>query len=157
MRKELGGICNELAGRYYQLLSGHAATVDHLVRVGQAQSDRCWEYGSGERQTRHHLFIRCRRWAPEIRRLWQRVEIDCEWPGPRAPRVRTLFVDPRATPALLEFLADTRVGRMPTQIQLCGGGERGEEELEVIDLEAPEDGAEHREESEEEDGPGPPL
>ena len=52
MRKELGGICNELAGRYYQLLSGHAATADHLVRVGQAQSDRCWEYGSGERQTR---------------------------------------------------------------------------------------------------------
>lgn len=62
MRKQLGGVRKELAGRFYQLLSGHAATADHLRRFGQAQSDRCWECGSGERQTRHHHFIRCRRW-----------------------------------------------------------------------------------------------
>lgn len=95
--------------------------------------------------------------APEIRRLWQRVEIDCEWPGPRAPRVRMLFGDPRATPDLLEFLADTRVGRMPSQIQLRGGWVEDMDGLETIELEAPEEGAEASEESEEEDGPAPPL
>lgn len=63
----------------------------------------------GERQTRHYLFVKCRRWIPEIRRLWRRVEADCEWGGPRAPSVRLLFRDPRTTPALLEFLEDTRV------------------------------------------------
>ena len=34
-----------LAGRYYQLLSGHAATAPHLMRVGQAPSDKCWWCG----------------------------------------------------------------------------------------------------------------
>ena len=36
-----------------------------------------------------------------------------EWEFLRAPSVRLLFQDERATPALLEFLEDTRVGRMP--------------------------------------------
>ena len=74
----------ELGGRYYQLLSGHTVTVNHLVYVRQAQSDRCWDCSSRERQTRHRLLIRCKRWVPKIRRLWQRVEIDCEWLAPRA-------------------------------------------------------------------------
>ena len=37
---------------------------------------------------------KCRRWVPEIRRLWQRVKVDCEWQGPRAPTVRALFGNP---------------------------------------------------------------
>ena len=45
--------------------------------------------------------------------MWQRVERDCEWESPRAPSVRLLFRDGRPTPAVLEFLEDTRVGRMP--------------------------------------------
>ena len=60
----------ELAGRFYELLSGHAATAVHLRRVGQAPSDKCWWCGSGERQSFHHLFIKCRRWTPEIKRMW---------------------------------------------------------------------------------------
>ena len=44
---------------------------------------------------------------------------------------------------------------MPSQVQLRGGGERSEEDLEVVELEAPEEDDEM--ESEEEDGPGPPL
>ena len=36
MRKELSKTRKELAGRYYQLLSGNAAIAQHLVRVGQA-------------------------------------------------------------------------------------------------------------------------
>ena len=40
------------------------------------------------------------------------MEAECEG-GPKAPSVRRLFRDPRATPALLDFLRDTRVGKVP--------------------------------------------
>ena len=113
LRKGLGKVRKELAGRFYQLLSGHAATDPHLARIDQAPNDRCWWCGSGGRQTHYHLFIPCRRWSREIRRLWQRVEKDCEWESPRAPSVRLLFRDARTTPAVLEFLEDTRVRKMP--------------------------------------------
>ena len=85
MRKALGRTRKELASRYYQLLSRHAATATHLTRFGQARSELCWCCGSGERQTRYHLFVMCRRWAPEIRRFWQRATADCGWPESRAP------------------------------------------------------------------------
>ena len=61
MRKDLGKARKELAGRLYQLLSGHAATAEHLKRVGQADSEACFWCGSGEKQTRYHLFVKCRR------------------------------------------------------------------------------------------------
>ena len=157
MRKELGRVPKELAGRYYQLLSGHAATAQHLVRVGQAQNECCWWCGSGEKQSRHHLFIRCQRWMPEIKRLWMRVKADCEWGGPRARSVRTLFNGPRAMPAVLEFLEDTKVGRMPSQVLLGGGIEMEVEDLEDIELWAEDSRAQEVEENEEEDVPGPPL
>ena len=72
-----------------------------------------------------HLLVRCRRWNPEIKRLWKRVEVDCGWGGPRASSARILFRDARATPALLEFVEDTRVGRMPDRVMLAGGGGLG--------------------------------
>ena len=93
LRKTLSRTRKEFVGRFYQLLSGHAAVADQLVRVNQAPSDRCWWCGSGEKQTRFHLFVKCRRWGPEIRRLWKRVELDCGWRGARAPSVRRLFGD----------------------------------------------------------------
>ena len=42
LRKGLARVRKELTGRFYQLLSGHAATAEHLVRIGQAPSERCW-------------------------------------------------------------------------------------------------------------------
>ena len=38
--KGLARVRKELAGRFYQLLSGHAAMGEHLVRIGQAPNDR---------------------------------------------------------------------------------------------------------------------
>ena len=99
--------------------------------------------------------VQCRRRGPEIKRLWKRAEGNCEWGGPRAPSVRLLFRDARATPALLEFLEDTRVGRMPGRILLAGGPDLDEEEMEGVELWAPEE-EEGSDISEEEDGPGPP-
>ena len=67
--------------------------------------------------------------------MWKR---DCEWESPRAPSVRLLFRDERATPALLGFLADTRVGRMPGLALF--GVEESESDLEEIALWPEEDG-----------------
>ena len=72
MRKDLNRAPKEQASRFYQLLSGHAATAEHLVRVGQARSEACFWCGSGEKQTRYHLFVKCKRWTPEIKELGRR-------------------------------------------------------------------------------------
>ena len=140
--KGLGKVRKELASRFYELLSGHAATGEHPTRIGQAPSSECWWCGSGERQTHYHLFVKCRRWTPEIRKLWE-----------RASSVRLLFQDERAIPAFLDFLRDTKVGRMPG---LAHFGVEVEEKLEVIEVwsRAGEEGWNGVEG--EEGGPGPP-
>ena len=156
MRKDLGKARKELAGRFYQLMSGHAATAEHLKRVGQADSDECFWCGSGERQTRHHLLVKCQRWLPEIRRMWQKVKIVTGWGG--APSVRRLFGDERNVKAILEFLEGTKVGKMPGRVLLAGGPDLEEEELEGFSLQVlGEEGETEISSSEEEDGPGPPL
>ena len=62
-----------LAGRYYQLLSGHAAIGSFLhgrmAGPQRLESDECWWCGCGKRQMRHQLFTECRAWAPQIVRL----------------------------------------------------------------------------------------
>ena len=149
MRKELRGVRKELAGRYYQLLSGHAATATHLRRIGQAPSEGCWWCGSGERQTRLHLFSRCRRWTPEIKELWRRVNAESGG-GPRAPSIRRLFGDPRATEAVLDFLRNTRVGRLPGLAMFGIMEDESGRDLELwAEDESPEDEGD-------EGGPGPP-
>ena len=155
MRKDLGGCRKELAGRFYQLLSGHAATAEHLVRVGQAENDTCFWCGSGEKQTRHHLFVKCRRWTPEIRKLWQRVRAEG---GRGAPSVRRLFGREGNVKAILEFLEKTKVGKMPGRVLLAGGPDLEEEEMDGFSLRVPGEDEEGTEisSSEEEDGPGPP-
>ena len=81
MRKALNRTRKEVASRYYQLLSGRAAVAEHIFRVNQAPNNLCFWCGSGERQTRHHLLVKCRRWGPEIKRMWQRVKLDSRWGG----------------------------------------------------------------------------
>ena len=157
MRKALAKTRKELAGRFYQPLLGHAATGDHLLRVGQARKDECFWCGSGERQTRFHLFVKCKRWGPEVKRLWQRVRLDGGWGG--APSIRRLFGDERNVPAILEFLEETKVGKVLSRVLLAGGPDLEEEELQGFSLQVLGEGESGTEISsgEEEDGPGPPL
>ena len=62
------------------------------------------------------------------------------------------------TPALLEFLEDTRVSRMPGRVLLAGAPDVNEDDLDEIVLWAPEEKETGSgEEIKEEDGPGPPL
>ena len=51
LRTGLAKARKEIAGRFYQLLSRHAATAVHLKRIGQSQTSRCWWCGSREYQT----------------------------------------------------------------------------------------------------------
>ena len=157
MRKDLNRTRKELASCFYQLLSGHATTAEHLKRVSQAESDTCFWCGSGERQSRHHLFVKCRRWTPEIKRLWQRVRAETGWGG--APGIRKLFGDERNVKAILEFLEATKVGKMPGRVLLAGGPDLEEEDLEGFSLQVlgEEEIDTEVSSSGDEDGPGPPI
>ena len=99
-RRQLGGTRKELAGRFYQLLSGHANIGSFLHRVGTVDNDTCWLCDTGQRQTRFHLVARCPTLRGQQRVLWRRVERLCDWDGPRAREVRLLFDDVRAAPAV---------------------------------------------------------
>ena len=90
--------------------------------------------GSDRRESRHHLFIECRAWAPQTQRLWERVVKDCRLEHPKAPAVRKLRKE-GVTEAMLEYLEDTRVGcwspsgarRAPREAEDLGEAEEGEE------------------------------
>jgi ribonuclease HI len=141
-RKLLRKTRKSVAGRYYQLLSGHAAigTFLHERMTGPLRraSSVCGWCSSGKKQSRRHLFVECRAWAPQIQRLWKRVGKECGWRHPRAPEVRKLWGE-KATEAVLEFLRDTRVGCWVEGNRSRNAGDIGR----VIEGE--------------EDGPGPPL
>ena len=72
--------------------------------------------------------------GPEMGCLWQRIRLDCGWGG--AQSIRRLFGDERTVPAVLEFLEDVRVGKMPGRILLAGGPDL-EEESEGFSLQVP--------------------
>ena len=62
-----------VAARFFQLLSGHAMIAPFLRdRWGWTDTDRCWWCEKG-RQSREHLFKKCRTWEKEIRMLWKAV------------------------------------------------------------------------------------
>lgn len=64
-----------------------------------------------EREATPLPFLRwVRGWAPQLRKLWKSVGGGCGWKHRSAPRAKTLFE--KATPKLLTFLRDTRVGEM---------------------------------------------
>ena len=103
-----------LASRYYQLLSGHAAIGSFLhERVTgplSRESSKCRWCSCGRRESRHHLLVECKAWAPQIRRLWRRVGKDCGGKHPKAPAVRKLRKG-GATEAVSEFLGGSQIGR----------------------------------------------
>ena len=90
--------------------------------------DTCWLCDTGQRETRFHLVARCPTLRGQRRVLWKRVERLCDWEDPRAREVRLLFDDERAAPAVLNFLQDTRVGRIvPQALKRRRKGELGRE------------------------------
>ena len=99
-----------LASRY-QLLSGHAdiGSFLHEKVTGplRRESGECQWCRCGKRESRHHIFVECRAWVPQIQRLWKRVANDCKWRHPRAPAVRKLRKE-GAIEGVVQFLRDVR-------------------------------------------------
>jgi hypothetical protein len=113
IRKALQKIPKRKAAVFLQLASGHALIGTHLTRIKKKESDICWWCDSGRKQTRGHLFGRCRAWRRELLALKTKVE---RLKGKRRGRgarlnVVSLFQDERLTEVILEFLEETEVGR----------------------------------------------
>ena len=89
--------------------------------------------------------------GPPDKRPLESIGKACRWKHPRAQTVRLLFEDQRATPAVLHFLRETKVGRVVT---LAPPEVEWEEELEEVNLWLEEE--EGQESENEEGGPGPP-
>ena len=151
-RRLLRSTPKSIAGRYYQLLSGHAAIGSCLKdKIRKTEDDRCWWCGGGERQTRHHLFTECRAWMPQIRRLWKDIGKAHGWKHPRAPsdkysiysrgtsqRCNDLYSGKwlwkeKFTEAVLAFLGSTKIGCIsarrtpPEEVDGADMGDEGEE------------------------------
>ena len=92
LRKGLRHERKALAGGYYQLLSGHAATGDCLHKIRKLSSDKCWWCGQDERQTRHYQLVNCAAWEPRIKELWKDVSYLCGWKHLRALRMALLII-----------------------------------------------------------------
>ena len=142
--RERCGVRKSIAQRYYQLLSGHAATGaflhERVTGPQRLETSDSWWCNCGRRQSRHHLFTE---WAPQIRELWKRVGKDCGWEHPRAPALRWLWKDD-AVGAVVEFLESTRVGS------------RASAEAARARMDEGRDGDEVPGQGSEEDWPGPP-
>ena len=105
-------------------------------KFGWVESDGCWWCGGG-RQSREHLFIECRTWRDEIRKLWTEVGeisraevgtklVDGIYKGrkgfcfgiekkikrPGNTSVRDSLSDERFTETVLNFLEKTGVGKI---------------------------------------------
>ena len=70
--------------------------------------------------------------------MWQRIRLDCGWG--RAPSVRRLFGYERAVLAVLEFVENTRVGKMRGRILTAGGPDLEKEDLEGVSLQVQREG-----------------
>ena len=63
-------------GRYYQFLSGDAATGAYLTeKAHRIQSNECWWCSGRERQACYHLLFRCRAWAPQSKAMWKSMRM----------------------------------------------------------------------------------
>jgi hypothetical protein len=98
---------------FLQVASGHALIGTHLTCIKKKESDICWWYDLGRKQTDGHLFRRCRAWRRELLDLKKKVE----WlKGRRRGRgarlkVISLFHNKWLMDAVLEFLEQTEIGR----------------------------------------------
>jgi RNase H len=99
----------QLASRYYQLKTGHAALGSYLHQVQARDSPAC--QGCREpRETVHHVLFECRVWRHQRAALYRaldRVGITRPSAAEDCPEGR-LLGEPKATNAVLQFLATTR-------------------------------------------------
>ena len=128
------GADKRTASRFYQLKSRHALTGVYLKSTDNRPDNHCWwchpENDSGTHQTRDHLFKYCYRWKVQQAVLWARVK-EATKKAKRKWRVGDLLEDERCSPAVLDFLRSTHVGRAVSPVEKNWDG--GDEEEEVVE------------------------
>jgi ribonuclease HI len=99
----------KLASRFYQLKSGHAAIGPYLQRIEARDSKRCQGCQAPEESVRH-LLLECREWRrPREKMLKALRKAGVDAPAAVDTPEKRLLGNPRATKAILGFLAETTV------------------------------------------------
>ena len=93
-----------------QMALGHALVKTYLKRIGKEETEECRWCGSEEKETRGHLFRKCKRWAQDRLKLYSRLRRDCKLTGRIHWPVSRMFQEEKATPAVTAFLKDTTIG-----------------------------------------------
>ena len=99
-----------LASCYLQLKSGHAAIGTYLHWI-QAQEDVTCQGCGSSKETVHHLLFECRQWRHQRNKLYKDLEtgrVVRPTTAEEYPQGRILG-EPKATKAVLQFLASTSV------------------------------------------------
>jgi hypothetical protein len=81
-------------------------------KLKKIDSDQCWWYESGRRQTREHLFKECSAWKTQINNLWRQAGRKLGWRRPKMIKVSRLLREEKVIPDILQFLRDTGVGKV---------------------------------------------
>ena len=110
MRPEVKSWGKKDTGVFMQMASGHALIRSHLVRIGKEETEKCQWCSSDEKETRGHLFGRCRAFTQERRKLYSRLRKDCKLKGRLHWPVRRIFQEEKATAAVMAFLKNTSIG-----------------------------------------------
>ena len=99
----------KLASRFYQLKSGHAAVGPYLQRIGARESEVCQGCRAPKESVRH-LLLECREWRRPRRAMFKALrKAGVDLPLAEGSPEERLLGDPRATKAVLNFLANTTV------------------------------------------------
>lgn len=114
-----GGICSILgsapkiyASRYYQLKIGHGAVETFLTRTGVIEAPEYW-WCRVAKQTVEHLYIQCRKWRRQRRKLVRELEKrGVKW-QPQVERTWLAGVlgGGKAVAPFSKFLRTTGIGR----------------------------------------------
>ncbi|KAL2012166.1 hypothetical protein VTN00DRAFT_4884 [Thermoascus crustaceus] len=129
----------KIASRYFQLKTGHAAIGTYLKRIQAQESEACRGFQAPKESIRHLLF-ECRQWRRQRGILYQaldRVGVAIPTAAEDHPEGQ-LLGHPKATKALLQFLADTTVGCLPGDLAQAAERARKDDEWGLEALEEAE-------------------
>lgn len=101
----------KIASRYYQLKVGYAAIGTYLHNIQARESEAC-QGCQAPKESVYHLLFECREWQKQREALYRalaRARAAIPTMAEYHPEGK-LLGGPKATKAILQFLADTMVG-----------------------------------------------
>jgi len=99
-----------VASRYYQLRTVHALIGPYLKNIGKRASDTCWWCDCVVKRSREHLFKSCKKWKSQQVILWAEVRKKTKKRKGQV-QISEPFAEEKCSPAVLDFLRSTGVGR----------------------------------------------